>query len=83
MKTHNIIGSSRGFVDRVVSSYSSVTVEKVRKYYVSAMKFIKLYLEGETGLTVNKRMAELRKSHRGAAMFDVDHSAKAYPRMRF
>ena len=82
MKTHNTVGSSRGFVDRVVSSYSSVTVEKVRKYYVSAMKFIRLYLEGETGLTVNKRMAELRKSHRGAQMFEVDHSTKAYQRMR-
>lgn len=82
MKTHNTLGSSRGFVERVVRSYDSVTVEKVRKYYISAMKFIKLYLEGETGLTVNKRMAELRKSHRGAACFEVDHSKKAYPRLR-
>ena len=36
----------------------------------------------ETGYTVNKRMAALRKSHRGAAMFEVDHSKKAYDRYR-
>ena len=74
MKTHNIIGCSRGFVERVVASYSSVTVEKVRKYYLSALKFMRLYMEGFTGMNVNKRMAEIRKSHRGAASFDIDHS---------
>ena len=82
MKTHNVLGCSKGYVNRVVTSYSTVTVEKVRKYHMNALKFVKLYLEGETGYTVNKRMAEIRKSHRGAATFEVDHSKKAYERMR-
>ena len=82
MKTHNVIGSSKGYVDRVVTSYTSVTPDKVRKYFLSSYKFLNLYLEGETGYTVNKRMAELRKSHRGAALFEVDHTKKAYNRER-
>ena len=82
MKTHNIVGCSRGYVERVVQSYSSLTVEKVRKYYRNALKFVNLYREGETGYTVNQRMADIRKQHRGAATFEVDHSKKAYPRLR-
>jgi hypothetical protein len=53
MKTHNIVGSSKGYVDRVDASYSTVTVERVRKYFMSALKFVKLYMEGETGFTIN------------------------------
>ena len=82
MKTHNIVGSSKGYIDRVVASYSSVTVQDVRKYFVSSAKFIDLYLAGETGHTVNKKIAEIRKSHRGAAMYEVDHSSKVYNRHR-
>ena len=82
MKTHNIVGSSRGYVERVVSSYSTVTLDKVRKYFLSSAKFVQLYLDGETGNTVNQKMAEIRKSHRGAAVFEVDHSLKAYNRNR-
>ena len=69
-------------MNRVVTSYSTVTLDKVRKYFLNALKYVKLYLEGETGYTVNKRMAEIRKRNRGAATFDVDHSKKAYERMR-
>ena len=82
MKKHNIVGTARGYLDRILASYSSVTPEKVRKYFLSSYKFVKLYQEGETGYTVNKRMAEIRKSHRGAAQFDVDHSKKVYNRHR-
>ena len=82
MTIHNIVGSSKGYVDRVVASYSTVTVERVRKYFMNALKFVKLYMEGETGFTINQRMAEIRKSHRGAATFQVDHSKKAYQRIR-
>ena len=82
MKTHNIVGSSKGYVERVVSSYSTVTLEKVRKYFLSSEKFVQLYLDGETGNTVNQKMAEMRKSHRGPAVFEVDHSLKAYNRNR-
>ena len=83
MRKHNIVGTSRGYVDRILASYSSVTPDKVRKYFLSSQKFVSLYLEGETGYTVNKRMAEIRKSHRGAAQFEVDHSKKTYNRYRF
>ena len=82
MRRHNIVGSSRGYIDRVIASYSSVTVDKVRKYFASADKFVKLYLAGETGHTVNLKMAKMRKSHRGAAQYDVDHSKKSYNRNR-
>ena len=85
MKEHNIEGSSRGFMQRIMDSYSSVTVDKVRKYFLSTLKFVKLYMEGETGFTVNKKMQELRKirkGHRGAAQFEVDHSKKVYNRNR-
>ena len=82
MKKHNIVGSSKGYVDRVLDSYSTVTPDKVRKYFLSSLKFVNLYLKGETGYTVNKKMAEIRKSHRGAAQFEVDHSKKSYNRHR-
>ena len=82
MRKHNIVGTSRGFVDRILASYGSVTPEKVRKYFLSSLKFMKLYLEGETGCTVNKKMAKIRKSHRGPAQFDTDHSDKNYNRNR-
>ena len=74
MKVHNVVGTSKGYVQRVVNSYSAVTLVQVRKYFLSALKFMMLYLEGETGYTVNKRMEEIRKSNRGARMFEVDHN---------
>ena len=86
MKEHNIEGSSKGYVQRVVASYSAVTVENVRKYFLSTLKFCGFYLEGETGYTVNDRMNELRKvkrCHRGAAQLEVDNAKKACERNRF
>ena len=82
MKVHNVVGTSKGYVQRVVNSYSAVTLVQVRKYFLSALKFMMLYLEGETGYTVNKRMEEIRKSHRGARMYEVDHNKKVYSRSR-
>ena len=88
MKKHNIVGNSKGYSDRIMASYSSVTPEKVRKYFLNSYKFVNLYKEGETGYTVNQRMAEwlrmaeIRKSHRGPAQFEEDHSKKAYNRHR-
>ena len=83
MRKNNIVGTSRGYVERILASYGSVTPDKVRKYFLSSLKFMKLYLEGETGFTVNKRMEEIRKSTRGPAQFDTDHSKKNYDRSRF
>ena len=86
MKERNIEGSSKGYVDRVVSSYTAVTEIDVRKYFLSTLKFCKLYEQGETGYTVNKQMQELRKvrrCHRGAIEFEVDHTKKLYSRQRF
>ena len=83
MRRHNVVGSSRGYIDRVIASYGSVTVDNVRKYFASAEKFVRLYLAGETGYTVNAaKLAESKKSHRGAAQYDVDHSLKSYNRHR-
>ena len=85
MKERNILGSSRGYIDRVIESYSAVTLTNVRKYFLSTLKFCKLYMEGETGFTVNKKMEELRKKkkcHRGAVMLEIDRSKTAYNRDR-
>ena len=85
MKERNILGSSRGYIDRVIESYSAVTLTNVRKYFLSTLKFCQLYMEGETGFTVNKKMEELRKKkkcHRGAVMLEIDHSKKVYNRDR-
>ena len=85
MRESNILGSSRGYVSRVVSSYEAVKVEMVRKYFISTMRFATLYTEGATALNVNHIYRELKmqkKSHRGAAQFAVDHSKKGYSRDR-
>ena len=85
MKEHNILNSSKGYIERVVDSYTAVTVEKVQKYFLSTLKFCRLYLEGETGYSVNQRMKDLRKTkkcHRGAAILEVDHTKKQYNRIR-
>ena len=85
MKQHNVLGSSKGYVQRVVSSYDAVTLENVQKYFLSTLKFAELYRQGETAFTVNQKMADLRKkrkSHREGAQFEVDHSKKKYNRKR-
>jgi len=86
MKERNVEGSSRGYVERVTSSHISVTVEKVRKYVLSVVRFCHLYLEGATGYNINQKIRELRKirkCHRGATLLEVDHSKKNYNRNRF
>ena len=45
MKTRNIIGSSKGYVERVLDSDSSVTPEKVQKYFLNTLKYMALYTE--------------------------------------
>ena len=85
LKERNVLGSSRGFVERVVASYEAVKVEMVRKYFLSTLKFARLYSEGATAYNVNARYSELRKQkkgHRGAAQFEIDHSKKVYKRDR-
>ena len=85
MRENNVLGSSRGYIDRILKSYDAVTLEKVQKYFLSTLKFAELYLQGETAYTVNERMAALRKihkSHREGALFTVDHSKKVYNRNR-
>ena len=80
MKERNVIGSSKGYVQRVLDSYEEVTPERVRKYTCTSIKFAELYLDGETGYTIQRRMAELRKSHRGAASLPSDYKKKDYLR---
>ena len=86
MKERNVLSSSRGFVERVVNSFEAVKVEQVQKYFLSTLKFARLYLEGATAYNVNKKYDDLRKvhkQHRGAAEFVVDHNKKNYNRYRF
>ena len=45
MKTRNIIGCSKGYVNRVLDSDSSVTPENVQKYFLNTLKYMKLYME--------------------------------------
>ena len=81
MKQNNVLGSSRGYIARVIKSYEAVKLKMVQKYFLA-----KLYLEGETGYTVNAKMNALRKvhkCHKGAAEFSTDHSKKSYKRDRF
>ena len=40
------------------------------------------YLEGETGLTVNKKLREKKKKHRSATALAIDHTMKRYNRLR-
>ena len=85
MKENNVLSCSTGYIARVVKSYEAVKLLNVQKYFLSTLKYARLYLEGETGFTVNDKMKELRKvhkGHRGAAQFTVDHSKKAYNRDR-
>ena len=85
MRENNVLGSSKGYIERILRSYDAVTPEKAQKYFLSTLKFAELYLQGETGYTVNKKMAELRKvhkSHRTGALFEIDHSKKVYNRKR-
>ena len=85
MKQNNILGSSKGYIQRVVDSYSAVSVNNVMKYFLSTLKFCQLYLEGETGYTVNQKMRDMRKQkkcHRGTIMLKVDHTKKRYNRNR-
>ena len=86
MKEHNVLSTSKGYIERVVQSYEAVKLDMVQKYFLSTLKFARVYLEGETGYTVNTKMKELRKvhkCHRGAAEFTTDHSKKSYNRDRF
>ena len=86
MKQNNVQGSSKGYVQRVISSYAAVSVIAVRKYFLSTLKFCQFYMQGETGFTVNQKMKYLRKTkkcHRGAVLLEVDHSKKVYARDRF
>ena len=82
MRKKNVVGSSRGYLERILASYSSVTPEKVRKYSLNSDRFANLYRDGETGYSAIKKMAQIRKSHRGPAQFDPDHSKKIYNRNR-
>ena len=52
MKTRNIIGTSKGYVERVLDSDSSVTPEDVQKYFLSTLKFMALYMEASFVLVV-------------------------------
>ena len=45
MKTKNVIGCSRGFVDRVLDSDTSVTPNDVQKYFLNTLKYMKFYEE--------------------------------------
>ena len=45
MKTRNVIGSSKGYVDRILDSDTSVTPEDVQKYFLTTLKYMKLYVE--------------------------------------
>ena len=74
MKERNIVGNSKGYIERIVSSYKSVKIEAIRKYFMSSVKYMNLYIDGETGFTVNKKMTEMRKSHRRPADLVIDHS---------
>ena len=85
MRERNVLGSSKGYVQRVLSSYEAVKIDKVKKYFLSTLKYAKLYLQGETALTVNEKMKELRKihkAHRRANDFPVDYNKNSYVRNR-
>ena len=80
-----MLGSSKGYVQRVLSSYEAVKTDKVKKYFLSTLKYAKLYLQGETALTVNEKMKELRKihkAHRRSNDFPVDYNKNSYVRNR-
>lgn len=82
----NITGSSKGFVSRVLDSYSEVTPQRTRKYFLSVEKFANIYSDGLSGSEAFKQMTLARKSHRhfgGVAPSPPDHKKKRYSRDRF
>ena len=42
MKERNIVGNSKGYIERIVSSYKSVKIEAIRKYFMSSVKYMNL-----------------------------------------
>ena len=77
-------GTTKGFDQRIQDSYSEITVERVRKYFLSSDKFCRLYDGGNDGTTAFKKMTESRNSHRrvcGGSMSPT-RSKKVYDRKR-
>ena len=83
----NLHGSSSGFLGRVMDSYSEITAQSTRKYFLSVDKFANIYSSGLTGSEALKSKLTLsRKSHRrfgGIAPTEPDHKKKRYSRVRF
>lgn len=80
-RQHNILGTSKDFMRRVVDSFSLITSQKTRQYFLSSDKFATMYAEGDDGTEVFARMTVLCKSHwhfGGGAPGLTDHSKKRY-----
>ena len=80
LREHNIIGCSKGYVQRYELGLQTITVEMVRKFFASCYRFLEAYqMEGCDGENVKtyerelKRIELLKKPqtvHRGAVTLD-------------
>ena len=83
MRENNIVGCSRGYVERVERSCDEMTPERVQKYMGTVLRYVSLYESGETGDSVGQAMAIARKKHRRPVDLEVDHKLKRYNRNRY
>ena len=81
-----LLGKTKQFLPRILTSYEEVTPQRTRKYFLSSDKFAQLYETGDDGTTVYKKMAEARKQHRkfgGMAPWgDQEERRGRYERLR-
>ena len=76
-------GSTKFYVDQILRSYSVVTTDRVRKYFLSSDKFARLYASGKTSAEAYQFMATARKSHRRALSLHFPAAPTAYSRRRY
>ena len=63
-KIYIVLGKTKQFLPRIISSYEEISPQRTRKNFLSSHKFAQLYETGVDGATAYKKMADSRKSHR-------------------
>ena len=92
LRENNVIGCSKGYLERYELGLQTITVEMVRKYFASANRFLEAYQqEGCDGDNVKVYERELKKIellknpqkvHRGAVVTSDDEDDDAAPKFK-
>ena len=78
----NVAGKVGGFDKRILKSYEEITVERIRKYFLSSDKICQLYENGDETSAVLDKLKEARKSHRQCLGSERDRERPKYERKR-